>query len=219
MKQQPYIVGICGGSASGKTFFSRQLLARLPESEVTFISLDDYYKPKSQQVHDDEGLVNYDHPESLFLNELERDLGKLIDGESVQREEYTFNDPSRVSRMLTFTPARIIILEGLFVLYDASLRDQINLKVFVHADEHVRLERRLRRDTTERGQTMDQVLGDYSKYVAPMYKEHISPQQRYCDLIVPNNKHMYKALDVMVNHLESVLNNQVVEQSNSQATQ
>ncbi|MFK7970761.1 MAG: uridine kinase [Bacteroidia bacterium] len=205
MKSQPYILGICGGSASGKTFLSRQLLARLPKDKLTFISLDNYYKPKSQQVHDEEGLVNYDHPESLFLNELERDLALLIQGESVEREEYTFNDPTKPFKMLVFKPAPIILIEGLFVLYDKSLRSRMDLKVFVQADEHVRLERRLRRDTTERGQSMNQVLTDYRKYVAPMYAQHVEPQRHFCDLIVPNNQHMYKALDILVNHLETEL--------------
>ena len=205
MSSQPYIVGICGGSASGKTFLSRQLLARIPEKKVTFLSLDEYYKPKDQQIHDEEGLVNWDHPRTLSFDELQKDIESLRKGETIQREEYTFNNPHAIPAMLTFRPAPIIVVEGLFILHEKGLRDLFNLKVFVDADEHIRLDRRLRRDTTERGQTMDQVLTDYTKYVAPMYEQFVSPQRQYCDLIVPNNKHMYKALDVLVNHLEAVL--------------
>lgn len=207
LSTQPYIVGICGGSASGKTFLSRQLLERLPEDRITFISLDEYYKPKDQQIHDDEGLVNYDHPECFFFNELRDDLKDLIEGKTVDREEYTFNNPFAVSKMLTYKPSPIIVLEGLFVMYIEALRDLINLKVFVDADEYIRLNRRLRRDTSERGQTMDQVLTDYTKYVAPMYEQFVNPQRQYCDIVVPNNKHMYKALDVLVHHLEAVAGN------------
>ncbi|MEZ4686268.1 MAG: uridine kinase [Bacteroidia bacterium] len=205
MSSQPYIVGICGGSASGKTFLSRQLLARFPKEKITFLSLDEYYKPKDQQVHDEEGLVNWDHPRTLSFDELVKDIESLVRGETIQREEYTFNNPHAIPAMLTFRPAPVIVVEGLFILHEKALRDLFNLKVFVDADEHIRLDRRLRRDTTERGQTMDQVLTDYTKYVAPMYEQFVSPQRQHCDLIVPNNKHMYKALDVLVNHLAVVL--------------
>lgn len=211
MSIQPYIVGICGGSASGKTFLSRQLLARIPEEKVTFLSLDEYYRPKSQQIHDDEGLVNWDHPRTISFDELIKDVERLTRGETIEREEYTFNNPHAIPAMLTFRPAPIIVIEGLFILHEAKLRDLINLKVFVDADDHIRLDRRLRRDTTERGQTMDQVLTDYTKYVAPMYEQFVSPHRQYCDLIVPNNKHMYKALDVLAHHLEYVVKSQALE--------
>lgn len=202
----PYIVGICGGSGSGKTFLLHQLLARLPEDKVTLISQDNYYKPKSEQVHDDEGLVNYDHPESLNLNELVSDLHALVKGNSFEREEYTFNNPHITTvNMLHFTPAPIVVVEGLFTLYESDMRNLLDLKLFVDADSHVRLTRRLRRDTTVRGQTMEQVLTDYNKYVAPMYQQFILPQRQYCDVAISNNHHMYRAVDMLVHHLEAVI--------------
>ncbi|MEM6264246.1 MAG: uridine kinase [Bacteroidota bacterium] len=205
MNKKPYIIGICGGSASGKTFFLEQLRSRLPEDRLTFISQDNYYKKKEEQTRDEEGLINFDHPDSVKLNELEQDLERLLKGETLQREEYTFNNPNWKPKLLTYTPTDIIILEGLFIFWQENLAKLIDLKVFVDADENVRLSRRIRRDLHERGYPVEEVLRDYSKFVAPMYRKFVEPTKRRADIIVQNNHHIYKAIDVLMNHLKAVL--------------
>ena len=202
---KPYIIGICGGSASGKTFLLRQLLSQLPEEAVTLISQDNYYKPLEAQIRDEEGLVNFDHPESVNLDRLLADVKALMRGETFEIEEYTFNNPKIQPRLIPMRPAPLMILEGLFVFYRADLAQTIDLKIFVDADEHVRLSRRLRRDHKERGYSYESVLRDYEKFVAPMYHQYVYPTRQRCDFIIPNNKHMYKAIQVLVSHLRTVL--------------
>ncbi|GAB4425726.1 MAG: uridine kinase [Bacteroidia bacterium] len=202
---KPYVLGICGGSASGKTFLLRQLLSRMPEDAVTLVSQDNYYKKLEDQHRDDEGLVNFDHPDSLDLDRFTEHIRRLIRGETVEIEEYTFNNPKVTPRVLTLSPTPLIILEGLFVFYKPELAQLIDLKVFVEADEHVRLSRRLRRDYTERGYSFESILRDYEKFVAPMYQQYVLPTRRVCDFVVPNNRHMYKAVQVIANHLQAIL--------------
>ncbi|RMG27805.1 MAG: uridine kinase [Bacteroidetes bacterium] len=205
MKPKPYIVGICGGSASGKTFLLKQLLSQLPQERVNLISQDNYYKQYEQQKKDEEGLVNFDHPESVDLDAFVRDVKTLIGGKPVSIQEYTFNNPASTARTLHYHPTDLLVLEGLFIFYHPELYKLIDLKIFVDADEHIRLTRRLRRDHSERGYSFDSILRDYSRFVAPMYEQYVAPAKKVCDLIIPNNKHMYKAIQVLVNHLKMIL--------------
>lgn len=203
---KPYVVGISGGSASGKTFLLEQLFSQLPDDRLTLISQDNYYKPLKEQKRDEDGLVNFDHPESVNLEGMMRDLKKLVQGKSFSLEEYTFNNPRVKPRILEFHPAPVLVLEGLFIYHLPELNKMYDLKIFVEADEHIKLVRRLRRDHTERGYTVDSILRDYEKFVAPMFHRYVAPLKHDCDLIIPNNKHMYKAIHVLVNHLRQVLN-------------
>ncbi|MEL6191028.1 MAG: uridine kinase [Bacteroidota bacterium] len=202
--KKPYIVGICGGSASGKTFLLNQLREQLKDLTISEVSQDNYYKPLEDQVKTPEGLVNFDHPNSLLLEELYVDMDQLIQEKSITREEYTFNNPSATASMLKIDPSPVIILEGLFIYHLPELRRLIDLKVFVEAEEHIKLARRLRRDISERGYSLESILTDYTKFVAPMYEKYVEPTKRECDLIIPNNRHMYKAINVLVNHIRAV---------------
>ncbi|MEM7513247.1 MAG: uridine kinase [Bacteroidota bacterium] len=202
--KKPYIVGICGGSASGKTFLLNQLREQLKDLTISEVSQDNYYKPLEDQVKTPEGLVNFDHPDSLLLEELYVDMDQLIQEKSITREEYTFNNPTATASMLKIDPSPVIILEGLFIYHLPELRRLIDLKVFVEAEEHIKLARRLRRDISERGYSLESILTDYTKFVAPMYEKYVEPTKRECDLIIPNNRHMYKAINVLVNHIRAV---------------
>ncbi|MEM7658842.1 MAG: uridine kinase [Bacteroidota bacterium] len=201
----PYIVGICGGSASGKSYLLQRLLEQLPEESVTLISLDNYYKPLEEQVRDEAGLVNFDHPDSLYLDRLTADVKRIMAGETVIQKEYTFNNPFTHAKDIVLKPAPLIILEGLFVFHPQALQPLLHLKVFVEAHEHIKLARRLRRDNAERGYTIESILTDYAKYVAPMYHQFVAPTKETCDLIVPNHDHMEGALTVLKHHLLAVL--------------
>lgn len=205
MQDRPYIVGICGGSASGKTFLLDHLLQTLPESSVTIISLDNYYKPRDLQIRDEEGIINFDHPESLYLDKLVEDVRAVISGETLIQEEYTFNNPDAIPKQLVIRPAPILILEGIFVFYPPELQPLMDLKIFVEAHEYIKLARRIRRDHEERGYTIESILVDYEKYVAPMYHKFIEPTKNNCDLIIPNHEKMDMALAVIRHHLLTVL--------------
>lgn len=206
MSHTPYMVGICGGSGSGKTFLLHQLSHHFAEKDITFISQDNYYKPLEEQAKLDGGLVNFDHPTAMDHGRLARDLQHLIHGERVHLTEYTFNNPEVTPRQLTYRPAPLIVIEGLHVLHHPPVRQLIDLKIFVDADDHIKLARRLRRDLSERGYSHDSVLRDYEKFAAPMFKKYVEPLKMECDLIIPNNVHMYKAVQVLCHHLEIVLN-------------
>ncbi len=202
--KKPYIVGICGASASGKSYLLQELVRRLPGQQISLISQDNYYKPLAEQHRDEEGHVNFDHPDSIYLDELLIDLNRLIMGESITRLEYTFNNPAVTPKDIVVEPASIIILEGLFIYYLEEMRRLIDLKLFVEADEHIRLERRLRRDYEERGYSYESIFSDYRKFVAPMYLRYIAPLRFECDLIIPNNHHMNQALRVITDHLKHI---------------
>ncbi|MEL6628245.1 MAG: uridine kinase [Bacteroidota bacterium] len=202
---KPYILGICGGSASGKTFLLSQLLQQFSPETVTLISQDNYYHPLEKQTRTPDGLVNFDHPDSLDLDRFVGDMNKLIKGETVTLQEYTFNNPNRTPQMISYRSAPIIIVEGLFIFHKEEMARLIDLKIFVDAAEHIRLARRLRRDTTERGYSTESILRDYEKFVAPMYQKFVAPARDQSDMVVMNNQHMYKAIRVIINHLQTIL--------------
>lgn len=202
---KPYIVGICGGSASGKTFLLKQLLAQLPSEKVSLISQDNYYKEKEAQYIEADGLVNYDHPDSLDLQRFATDIQALVDGRSIAVKEYTFNHPTRVPRIFQYKPTPLIVVEGLFIFHLPQLAALIDLKVFIEAEEHIKLLRRLKRDVRERNYSFEETLRDYERFVAPMYKKYVEPTKSHCDLVIHNNSHTYKAIPVLVHHLQAVV--------------
>lgn len=180
-------------------------MSTFSSDQVSLISQDNYYRPLAELPREPDDLVNFDHPDTVDLDRLVVDLRRLQRGEVLQMPEYTFNNPDKVPKTLVIKPAPLLIVEGLFVFYHPALAQRLDLRVFVDAAEHIRLARRLKRDTTERGFTMDSVLRDYERFVAPMYERYVLPTREQADLIIPNHKHMYKALQVLVNHLHAVI--------------
>ncbi|MDX1905532.1 MAG: uridine kinase [Bacteroidia bacterium] len=205
MRKTPFILGICGGSGSGKTFLLHQLIQRLPSDQVTVISQDHYYKKLEEQHREPDGLVNFDHPDSVRLDLLLADIHQLISGQPIELEEYVFNNPHASPSIHLLHPAPLIIVEGLFIFHKPEIAQLFDLKVFVEADEHRRLARRLVRDIQERGYSMESILRDYERFVAPMYQQFIAPAKDICDLIIPNNGHLHKPVQVMVDYLTQVL--------------
>lgn len=201
----PYLVGISGGSASGKTFLLKKLMERYPAGQITLISQDNYYQPIDLCPKNEEGEVNFDHPDALDLVSFARDIHRLYEGETVKLMEYTFNNPDIVPKELVYSPSPLILVEGLFVFTHPDVARQLNLKIFVDADEHIRLSRRIRRDYAERGYSLDEVLDYYEKFVAPMYRKYIEPYKYECDLILPNNLKIDKAVEVVMHHLDKVI--------------
>ncbi|MBL0015481.1 MAG: uridine kinase [Bacteroidetes bacterium] len=202
---KPYFVGISGGSGSGKTTLLKRIVERFNQEALTLISQDNYYISLADLPRDLKGEVNFDHPSALDLDALAVDMEKLQRGESFELEEYTFNNPSRVPKMLRFASAPIVVIEGLFVFNNPIVNEILDLKVFVDTSEHLRLSRRIRRDAAERGYGLEDVLAYYEKFVVPMYRQHIEPFRAECDLVIPNDRHMERATSVLIDHLDAVL--------------
>ncbi|RPD50106.1 uridine-cytidine kinase [Hymenobacter sediminis] len=201
--QHPFIVGITGGSASGKTTFLRRLLASFPEEEICLISQDNYYHPREAQQVDSQGVTNFDLPSSIDSHAYAADVLRISQGLEVRRQEYTFNNPNVVPAELVFRPAPIVVVEGIFVFYFEEVAKLLDLKVYIDAREHVKLQRRIVRDRDERGYDLEDVLYRYTNHVAPTYEKYIKPFKHDADLIIPNNRHFDKGLDVLVSFLRS----------------
>ncbi|WMJ72837.1 uridine kinase [Cytophagaceae bacterium ABcell3] len=199
---KPYLVGITGGSASGKTLLLQKLLSAFEENEICLVSQDNYYKDQSLQPLDDNGIPNYDQPESIDQEKFKEDLKKIKSGASIEIKEYTFNNPNREACTVTCKPAPIIIAEGIFIFYYEALAKQFDLKIFLDAQEHIKLKRRIARDQKERGYNVEDVLYRYEHHVSPTYKKYIEPFKEEADLIIPNNKHLDKALEVLIAFLK-----------------
>ncbi len=202
---QPFIIGITGGSGSGKTSFILNLKKNFSPDQVCFISQDDYYKPRESQVIDSEGISNFDLPQSIFKDDLLNDLCTLKAGEPVFREEYTFNNHLAKPKVLHFNPAPILIVEGLFILYFEEIRKMLDLSLFIQAKENLKVIRRIRRDQTERNYPIDDVLYRYENHVMPAYEKYIKPFADEVDIIINNNRHFDQALQVVKGFISNYL--------------
>ena len=205
MSIKPYIVGITGGSASGKTLFLTRLLSHFSPSDVCVLSQDNYYRPHHQQPIDENGIQNYDTPNSINFEEYARDILSLKSGIAVERLEYTFNNPDKKPATFTFNPAPIIIIEGIFVFYYPEMANLFDIKIFIDAKEHIKLKRRIYRDKTERGYDLEDVLYRYERHVAPTYDKYIRPFKSDADVVIPNNHDFAIGLEVIVSFLKDQL--------------
>ena len=194
---KPFIIGITGGSGSGKTSFIRQLRKGLSEEQVCLLSMDDYYVRREDQEKDERGIHNFDRPASIHCKQFVRDLKSLIAGESVQRREYVFNNELAKARMLTFHSAPVIIVEGLFVFHYKELRKLLDLKIFLHAKDNLKVVRRIKRDRMERNYPLEDVLYRYEHHVLPAYEKYVQPHKDRADLIVNNNTDFNMGLAVV----------------------
>jgi len=206
MKYKPFLIGITGGSGSGKTTFINKLKEGFGDDELCVISQDDYYKPREQQLTDDNGIKNFDLPESIEFNQLAIDIKKLLNHQVVTRQEYTFNNKLKQPKMLTFKPAPIILIEGLFVFYFEKLMDKnFDLRVFINAMDNLRVIRRIKRDRIERNYPLEDVLYRYEHHVMPSYEKFIEPYIRRADIIVNNNHDFDAALSVFKGYIKNYL--------------
>ncbi|MBC8155485.1 MAG: uridine kinase [Bacteroidetes bacterium] len=206
MMAKPYIVGITGGSASGKTSFLKGLLSAFNPHDVCLISQDNYYRDRSEIPVDDQGVHNFDLPETIDHHLYAQHIHALSEGRPVLQKEYVFNNPDALPRMLTFNPAPIIVVEGIFVFHFRELADQMDLKVFIDAKNSIKLERRVKRDAEERGYDLDDVMYRWKYHVKPTYRQFIKPYRAEADLVIPNNVHYKKGLDVLIAFLKTKVN-------------
>lgn len=205
--EKPLIIGITGGSGSGKTGFIRDLEQKFGEKQLTIISQDDYYRTRSEQKNDDQGVTNFDRPGAIDKQAFYEDILKLVQGETVQRLEYTFNNDQSIPETLTFLPAPIIIVEGLYTFHFKKIRKLMDVKVFLHAKENLKVVRRIKRDKTERNYPLEDVLYRYEHHVLPSYEKYILPYREKADIIINNNKNYRAGLQIMIgfirDHLQS----------------
>lgn len=201
----PYLIGICGGSGSGKTSFIRRLRQSFSEEQVCILSQDDYYLPRNEQHRDPNGEFNFDLPKSFDKKKFRHDIEKLMAGEVVTLQEYVFNNPEATPKLLVFNPAPIIVIEGLFVFHYKKIAERLDLKVFVNAKENLKVIRRILRDQVERGYPLDDVLYKYEHHVLPSYERFILPYKEEADLVVNNNRDFEGGLAVLEGFLRDKL--------------
>lgn len=196
-KGNSFVIGITGGSGSGKTTFINALRKEFSEEELCIVSQDDYYRAREDQKSDDKGIKNFDIPYSIELDDFYHDILKLLQGEPIKRKEYVFNNEKALPKDLAFNPAPIILIEGLFVFSEEKLRSLIDLKVFIDAHENLKVIRRIRRDRVERNYPLDDVLYRYEKHVLPSYQKYIEPYRNIADIVINNNSDFQKGLAVL----------------------
>lgn len=202
---KPIVIGVAGGSGSGKTTVVREIMRGIGPDQVTVIHHDSYYRDHANLSAEDRARLNYDHPESLETELLVEHVRRLCAGESVEVPVYDFTLHQRRKETTTVRPAKVVIVDGILILWDPALRELMDIKIFVDADPDVRLIRRLSRDITERGRTVESVIEQYTGTVRPMHLEFVEPTKRYADLIVPRGGHNRVAIDMLVTKIKAVL--------------
>lgn len=194
---KPFFIGLTGGSGSGKTAFINALVREFGEQNICVVSQDHYYFPIEQQKLDENGVVNFDEPETIDRLTFEKDMRRLKSGERVERLEYTFNNENKNPELIIFAPAPVVVLEGLFVLYYEELQDLIDLRLFIDTPSHLALKRRIFRDQIERGYDLEDVLYRFEYHVMPAYEKYLRPSKETADLVIPNRSHFNNALRVI----------------------
>jgi len=191
------IIGIAGGTGCGKTTVVNQILNELPEKEVGVISQDSYYNDTTHLSYEERININFDHPRSIDFDLLVSHLKELKKGNAIHQPVYSFVKHNRTGDTVVTHPRKVMIVEGILILTHPQLRDMFDIKIFVHADADERLLRRLKRDITERGRDLDEVLTRYQNTLKPMHEQFIEPTKEYADIIIPNNRHNTVAIDIL----------------------
>jgi uridine kinase len=201
----PFLVGIAGGSGSGKTSFLRDLLLHFPAQKIALVSQDNYYHPKELQQKDENGVINFDLPTSINREYFYNDMMKLMRGEPIELMEYNFNNPNVAPKKIIVQPAPVIIMEGLFVFHYDEIRTKLNYKVFIDVHHEERLQRRIKRDGAERGYPEHEVIYQWHHHVRPSEEEYLYPYLPECDLIVDNTVHYREGLQTLAGTIQQFL--------------
>lgn len=191
------IIGIAGGTGSGKTTVVHQIMSELPETEVGIISQDSYYKANDHLSMDERALINFDHPRAIDFELLVEHLKQLKQGETINQPVYSFVHHNRTEDYILTHPRKVMIVEGILILTNPELRDLCDIKIFVHADSDERLIRRLKRDIAERGRDMQEVLSRYQSTLKPMHDQFIEPTKAFADIIIPNDTYNTVAIEIV----------------------
>jgi uridine kinase len=190
-------LGIAGGTGSGKSTVVEQILNELPAGEVSILSQDSYYKQNDHLTYEERCEINFDHPSAIDFELLKEHLTELKKGKSIEQPVYSFETHNRLTDTLITHPKKVVIIEGILIFTEKSLRDLFDIKVYVHADSDERLIRRLKRDMKERGRDLNEVLDRYQNTLKPMHEEFIEPTKSYADIIIPNDRYNTVAIDIV----------------------
>ncbi len=202
---KPFLIGITGGSGSGKTTFLNAIKKQFNPEQVCIISQDDYYVPIEEQYVDEQGIENFDIPRSINKKAFRKDIEKLIAGEDVTIQEYTFNNKFKKPKLITFRAAPIIVVEGLFVFHYKKIKKLLDLKIFLHAKENLKVIRRIKRDRVERNYPLEDVLYRYEHHVLPSFEKYIEPYRESADIVINNNEEMNVGIKVVVGFIKNEL--------------
>jgi len=191
------IIGIAGGTGSGKTTVVNQIIKQLPTDEVCVISQDSYYKATDNLSFEERTKINFDHPRAIDFELIIKHLKALKSGKTIKQPVYSFVKHNRTKDTVTTYPRKVIIVEGILIFNNEELRSLFDIKIFVHADTDERLIRRVRRDITERGRSVEEVLNRYQDTLKPMHRQFIEPTKNFADIIIPNDRHNTVAIDIV----------------------
>ena len=196
-RKKPIIIGVSGGSGSGKTSVSRAIFNNFPNHSIMMLEHDSYYKDQSHLSFEERLKTNYDHPFAFDTDLLIEHLEKLLNYETIEKPVYDYVAHTRSTETVIQEPKEVIILEGILILEDKRLRDLMDIKIYVDTDDDIRIIRRIKRDMIERGRTLDSIIDQYLSVVKPMYHQFIEPTKRYADVIVPEGGENHVAIDLI----------------------
>lgn len=200
-----YIIGIAGGTGSGKTTVVKKIMKALEGESVAVIPQDSYYNDSTHLTMDERRLINYDHPDAFDWDLMYQQISALRTGKSIEQPTYDYITSNRMSETIHITPCKVIIIEGIMALYHTNLRELMDLKIFVDTDADVRLIRNILRDTVERGRTPEMVIERYLKVLKPMHEQFIEPTKKYADLIIPEGGSNIQAIDLIKSYIKNII--------------
>ena len=201
------IVGVAGGTGSGKTTVSQAILDRVGRDRIAYLQHDSYYRDRSHVLPEERAKANFDHPDALESELLAQHLASLKAGEPVEVPVYDFTTHTRETRTVSVAPRKVILVEGILIFAERALRELMDIKVFVDTDVDIRFIRRLQRDITERGRTVESVIRQYTETVRPMHLEFVEPSKRYADVIIPEGGFNLTAIDMIVARVRDMIGN------------
>lgn len=204
-ENKPVIIGVTGGSGSGKTTVSRAIFEQLHGHSLLMLQEDSYYNDQSDMPFEERIKTNYDHPNAFDTELLVKQLKDLLDWKTIEKPIYDYTEHTRSSEVEKVEPKEVIILEGILALNDPALRDLMDIKIFVDTDDDIRIIRRIQRDIEERGRSLQSVIDQYKSTVKPMYHQFIEPTKRYADIIVPEGGENQVAIDLLVTKVRDIL--------------
>jgi uridine kinase len=200
------IIGIAGGTGSGKTTVVRKIAEALPPHHVVVVPLDSYYNDTSHMTEEERHAINFDHPDAFDWKLLIKQVNELRNGQAVEQPTYSYIMCNRLKETLHVEPKPVIIIEGIMTLLNKKLRDMMDLKIFVDTDSDERLIRNIQRDVLERGRTVDMVISRYLEVLKPMHEQFIEPTKKYADLIIPQGGENHKGINILCKYIESLVN-------------
>jgi len=212
MNKKPFVIGVAGGSGSGKTFFLKCFLNHFKKEEISLLSQDDYYYRVGHTMTAEENkLYNFDLPATIDNHQFLSDIKNLINGDTVFQKEYTFNNPNAEPKLLEIQPAPIVMVEGLFILHFVEIAEILDMKIFIDTNEDIALQRRLKRDLVERGYPKDDVLYKWNNHVMPAFNDYLLPYKEQCDKIISNNTNVAENIIEITNEISINLRDSILQ--------